>query len=433
MILFIYTNVKGYTDKNIAINNRTSRSQRIIIYLSHLMGFLIVFFQSLNLEVVFLYLQQVGFIVLFFFFYNRFYKDASRMLLNNIMYLQIISYMILTRLSFDTGAKQFNWSVLSGVITFLVPFILLHLEYIVFKIKWIYAIVGFILLVAVSFYGQEIYGAQNWIIIGEYSFQPSELVTIVFIFFVASMFRKDQSFKNVVLTSMVTLVYISILIYQKDLGIALIFFIIYMVMLYVATSNWLYFFGGLLGASIVSRIAYTHFYHVQRRVMAWLNPWAHISDQGFQIAHGLFAIGAGGWFGVGLGKGMPNRIPVVDSDMIFPAITEEFGAFFAIGLILIMLSIFFVGLKISRNCNSFFYMQIGVGISCAYAFRVFSIIGGSTKLIPLTGLTLPFVSYGGSSLFSSYLMIAVLQGILIINNRKIENSSGDINDKKEES
>ncbi|TCK98210.1 cell division protein FtsW (lipid II flippase) [Natranaerovirga hydrolytica] len=435
-ILFLVTNFKSFSlDTGIYRDKKTVRQQRVIIFLSHLVGYLILFFQTLNEEIAILYIQQVAFIYLFLVLYTKIYKGASNVLLNNILYLQVIGFIFLTRLSLSYGQQQFRLSVFSAMVTLIIPYLMIKTHIIVPKFKWVYAIVGLLLLISPSLIGQEIYGAQNWIIIGGYSFQPSEIAKIAFILYLASLFRNEQSFKFVICSGLVTLLYMGIFIYQNELGIALIFFIIYVVMLYLATSGWYYFLGGLLGASIASWIAYHNFYHFQVRVAAWINPWQDIAGGGYQIAQSLFAIGAGGWLGTGLGKGMPHRIPVVDSDMIFPALMEEWGAIFGIVLILIMVYIFLLGIQIGEKSYSFFYMQVAIGISCAYGFQVFLILGGSTKLIPLTGVTLPFISYGGSSLFASYMMFSILQGILLLNYFK-DNATlpkGEDDDQKEKS
>ncbi|MFW6016377.1 MAG: FtsW/RodA/SpoVE family cell cycle protein [bacterium] len=414
IILFLVYNIlSNRLDSNDIKLNRYSNKQRLIIVFSHILGFIIIYLKIDKINVIYLLCEQFILFVFLFFFYNRLYKNASKILINNCMYLLSIGFITLTRLSYDTGLKQFRWSVISIIISLTIPIIIVRCKFLS-KFIWTYALLGFLLLITVFFYGEKIYGARNWVVIGNFSFQPSEIVKIFYILLIASILKNNKSLKRVIISSFVTLTYITVLIFQKDLGMALIFFVIYMGILFVATSKWIYFLGGLLSASIASSIAYKFFNHVRVRVEAWKNPWNDVPNKGYQIAHSLFAIGTGSWFGLGLGNGIPEKIPVVKTDFIYSAIIEEWGILFGIGLILIMLYIALKGFNIAKALENNFYVLIGVGISCAYAFQVFLIIGGVTKVIPVTGVTLPFVSYGGSSLLSSFLMISILQGIYIL-------------------
>jgi cell division protein FtsW (lipid II flippase) len=214
-----------------------------------------------------------------------------------------------------------------------------------------------------------------------------------------------------------------ILVLEKDLGGALIFFVTYLIMLYIATSQPLYFFAGLGAGCVASYLAYHMFSHVRVRVAAWRDPWKLIDNEGYQVSQSLFAIGTGGWFGMGLYQGLPTSIPVVDSDFIFSAISEEMGGFFAILLILIYISCFLMFVTISMKIQDLFYKLLALGLSTLYMFQVFLAIGGVTKFIPSTGVTLPLVSYGGSSILSSVIMFSIIQGLFIMNqdrNEKIE-------------
>ena len=165
---------------------------------------------------------------------------------------------------------------------------------------------------------------------------------------------------------------------------------------------------------MASVVAYKLFGHVRQRVSAWRNPMAVYENEGYQIVQSLFAIGTGGWFGMGLCQGSPENIPVVKNDFIFSAICEELGGIFAICLILICMSFFLLILNISRKITNPFYKLIALGLGTEYAFQVFLTIGGATKFIPMTGVTLPLVSYGGSSVVSTILMLSIIQGLYIL-------------------
>ena len=198
----------------------------------------------------------------------------------------------------------------------------------------------------------------------------------------------------------------------------MIFFIAYMVMLYVATKKIYYFFGGLLCGCLASVVGYYLFAHVRVRVLAWQEPLAHFENEGNQISHSLFAIGTGGWFGMGLNQGMPNKIPEVKQDFIFSAISEELGGIFALCLILICISCFLMFLNIAMQMKDSFYKLVALGLGTIYGFQIFLSIGGDIKFIPSTGVTLPLVSYGGSSLLSTLIIFSVIQGLYLLRERE---------------
>jgi len=204
-----------------------------------------------------------------------------------------------------------------------------------------------------------------------------------------------------------------LLVLQKDLGSALIFFMTYMVMLYIATSNEFLFLLGMGAASGAALVAYKLFSHVRVRVAAWQNPWADIDTGGYQIVSSLFAITTWGLFGSGLTKGMPRSIPVVESDMIFAAICEEFGVIFGMGVIGIFIMILYRGVRVALDCDRRYYSILAAGVTTMISFQAFVILGGVIKLIPLTGVTLPLVSYGGSSVLVSLMMIGLLQWVCV--------------------
>lgn len=169
--------------------------------------------------------------------------------------------------------------------------------------------------------------------------------------------------------------------------------------------------GAGCGAAV---IGYHIFSHIKVRVAAWQDPFATYSNGGYQIAQSLFAIGSGGWFGTGLFKGQPDTIPVAETDLIFSAITEEIGMIFSLCLILICVSCYVMFLNIAMELRNQFYKLVALGLGTCYIFQVFLQIGGVTKFIPLTGVTLPFVSYGGSSLLSTMIMFGIIQGLYIV-------------------
>lgn len=232
------------------------------------------------------------------------------------------------------------------------------------------------------------------------------------------MYHESTEFIQVVKTTAVAALHVIILVLSKDLGAALIFFIAYMVMLYVATRKIYYFLGGLLCGCLASVVGYYLFSHVRVRVIAWQDPLANFEREGNQISNSLFAIGTGGWFGMGLNQGMPNKIPEVKQDFIFSAVSEELGGIFALCLILVCVSCFLMFLNIAMQMKDSFYKLVALGLGTIYGFQVFLSVGGDIKFIPSTGVTLPLVSYGGSSLLSTLIIFAIIQGLYLLRERE---------------
>jgi cell division protein FtsW (lipid II flippase) len=245
------------------------------------------------------------------------------------------------------------------------------------------------------------------------------------VFYLASVFRKKLKFKQMLLPIAAGALYVLILVLQTDLGGALIFFMTFMVMLYVATGSELLFIAGMGAMSTASVLAYRLFSHVRVRVAIWQNPWADVYDTGNQIVQALFAIGTWGLLGSGLTLGYPGYVPVIARDSIFAAVCEEMGSLFGMGLIGVYLMVFYRGAHIALRCKRKYYSLLAVGFTAMMAFQTFLIIGGTIKLIPLTGVTLPFVSYGGSSALVSSLMIGIIQWIFMYYREDMDKSEED--------
>ena len=312
-------------------------------------------------------------------------------------------------LNFDKCVKQFVIAVLGTVIMFLVPWLLKTVKS--FRnFGWIYCISGLVLLCAVLL-GNKVYGANLTLSIGAFSVQPAEFVKILYVMFVASMFNKSTTFKQTCIVTVFAALHVIILVLSTDLGAALIFFVVYIAMLYIATRKLSYAGAGLLAGAGASVIAYKLFAHVRARVIVWRNPWEYIDTSGYQICQSLFAIGMGSWFGYGLCQGMPDKIPVAEKDFMFSAISEEFGLIFSIALFLVCLNNLILMMNIASRCKTLFYRLVAVGLGVTYGVQVFLTVGGAIKFIPMTGVTLPFVSYGGSSILSSLIMFALINGM----------------------
>ena len=392
--------------------------QNVLMFFIHFICYLIIYLMTKDMKMLYFYAAQVVLFLVTLIVYGTVYKNASRLIINNMCYLLMVGFVILTRLDFDMAIRQFAIAVAAVCISLIIPAFILRVR-VVDKWGKFLGIFGFLMIASVFVFGKSMYGATNWISIGGFSLQPSELAKIVFVFFVAAMLARDTSFRQIVITTAAAAVYVLVLVIEKDLGAAVIFFITYLVMLYVATRQFRYMALGLAAGSGAAVVAYKLFAHVRTRVIAWKDPWGNYNDAGYQIAQSLFAIGTGGWFGMGLFKGKPNTIPVVVSDFVFSAISEEMGALFAICLILVYFSCFLMFINISLQLVKPFYKLVAMGLSTAYGIQLFLCIGGVIKLIPHTGVTMPLISYGGSSVLSTIIIFAVIQGLYLLRQREV--------------
>ncbi len=351
--------------------------------------------------------------------YNKLYTNANPTVTNNLCMLLSIGLVMLERLDMGVAIKQIVFATAALVITVFVPMMIEKLEFLS-SLSYLYALVGIMLLAAVLVMGKVVYGAKLNLKLGPVTLQPSEFVKLLFVFFISSSLYKKTDRKSIFITSLIAAVHVLILVASKDLGSAMIFFVTYLFMIYVATRKMSYLGLGL-GFGVVACIAgYTLFSHVRVRVLAWQDPLSVVNDAGYQVSRSLFAIGSGGWFGSGLCEGMPEKIPVVSTDFIFAAISEEMGGIFALCLIFICMSCLIMFFNISLQIREQFYKLIALGLSVCYGIQVFTTIGGVTKFIPSTGVTLPLVSYGGSSIVSTMFLFAVIQGLYKRGKRELE-------------
>lgn len=410
--IYTYFCFRVFSKKGEDYKNLLYLKQKIIIFLLHFMMNFIVFIQIDSMELIIFYLAQVIFFAALPALYNVIYPRASKLLLNNMCMLLMIGFVMLSRLSFDRAVRQFEIVVASAVITLFVPYLIRKITFLK-DLTYFYAGTGIILLAIVFIIGRVTYGAKLSFEIAGIGIQPSEFVKIIYVFFIASMLCKSKEFYQVLQTSIFAAIHVIILVISKDLGSALIFFIAYLFMLYIATHKLLYLGAGTLLGCVAAVAAYFLFSHVRVRVLAFTDPFSVIDNEGYQVTQSLFAIGTGGWFGMGLYQGYPKLIPVVEEDFIFSAISEELGLLFALCVILIYLSCFIMFIYIAMQIKDEFYCLCTTGLACVLGFQTFLTIGGAVKFIPSTGVTLPLISYGGSSCFSTMIIFAIIQGIFI--------------------
>ena len=401
----------GYEDPT--AKKRILKNQNSVMFMIHFMAFAGMYFKIGENKILIFYIAQVLILIGIIFLYDKLYPKVSRLIVNNMCMLLSIGFIMITRLSYDKAVKQSMIVAAAVLISLLVPVIIRKVKGLA-DLRILYALIGIVALAAVVVVGKVSGGAKLGFTIAGIGVQPSEFVKILFVFFVASSFCRTTSFKNVVITTTVAAIHVLILVVSKDLGAALIIFAVYLVMLYVATRKPFYAFAGLGAGSIAAVVAYHLFSHVRVRVQVWKDPFAVYDKGGYQVAQSLFAIGTGSWFGTGLFQGKADAIPVADEDFIFSAISEEMGLIFALCMIMICVSCYVMFLNIAMQLRNRFYKLVALGLGTCYIFQTFLNIGGVTKFIPSTGVTLPLVSYGGSSVLSTLIMFAIIQGLYIL-------------------
>ncbi len=341
------------------------------------------------------------------------YPEGNRLLINNTCLLLTIGLIILTRLSYNKAVKQFFIVTASFIIGFFIPKIIQKIDFLK-KLTWVYAAVGVVAIGAVLLYGAATNGSKISFTLAGITFQPSEAVKVLFLFFMAGALVEADNMVQLILASAVAAIHVIILVLSKDLGSAVIFFVIYLTLIYISTENVGYLGAGLALGVLASVVAYKLFSHVRLRVNAWLDPFSDIDKSGYQLSQSLFGISSGGWFGLGLYGGAPKSIPYVEQDFIFSAIAEEMGIIFAVLMALVCVSTFFMLMYEGYYLRDKYYRLIVCGIGVAYIFQTFLTIGGGAKFIPLTGVTLPLVSYGGTSVLVTIAMIMIAEGVCMI-------------------
>ncbi len=397
---------------------RIMRNQIGLMVLFDLVAFLIMYAVTQEREMLMMLVMVIGYILVVQILYRIIYRKASLVLLNTMCMLLSVGFVIQSRLGLEMARKQFLIAAFSTLLCFAIPVFIRRVRWVA-RLTWVYAVLGILLLAGVFLFGRVTGGANLSLTIGGISFQFSEFVKITVVLFMAGMLQERHDFRTVVITTAVAAVHVGILALSADLGAALVYFVAYIVMVFVATQPPGYACLGLGGMAGASLIAYRMFGHVRTRVAVWRDPFSDYEGTGYQIVQALFGICAGGWFGTGLFRGHPEMIPLAYEDFTFAAIAEEFGILFAVCLILLCMGMYLLIVNIAMRLEKPFYKLVALGLGSEYAFQVFLTIGGTTKFIPMTGITLPLVSYGGSSIMCTIIMLSIIQGLYIV--RKDEN------------
>ena len=413
MMMFTWGVYRALGAKDKETRSKRLRGQLVWMILFNFVAYLVLYIQTWDITMIVMYGAIALYIILTQILYHVLYSRASFILLNVMSMLLSIGLVIQTRLGVTTAMRQLMIASAATVISLFIPVFIRKVKGLQ-NIGMFFAILGILLIGAVFAFAKVYGGGKLSVEIGGITFQFSEFVKITFVFFIAGMLREVTDFRQVLKVTVLAGIHVVILVISTDLGAALIYFVAYMVMVCVATHKLRYAFLGLGGMAAASYVAYKLFYHVQVRVQVWMDPFADYQGTGYQIVQALFAVVAGGWFGTGLMQGSPASIPLVKEDFTFAAICEEMGILFAICLILLCMGLYLVIINIAMKLNNQFYKLIAIGLGTEYAFQVFLTIGGTTKFIPMTGITLPLISYGGSSVMCTIFMLAIVQGLYVL-------------------
>ncbi len=352
-------------------------------------------------------------------------RGADGTLLPLVVLLHGIGYVMISRLDDKFAAQQSMWSLVS-IAAFVVTLFVVQRPSDLARYKWTFFLIGAVLLMLpmIPGFGRNSNGARIWVDLGPLGFQPGEFAKLALAIFLAGYLSERReliaaSTWKIGPVRLPEMHYIApvivawgfavlVMVGERDLGSSLMFFTLFVVMLWVATERITYLVMGALMFGIAAYASWRMFGHVQTRVDIWLDPWQDQYGKGWQIVQSLYGIGDGGVTGRGLGRGTPNTIPYAESDFIFAAIGEEMGLIGASTVLMAFLLLVGGGLRIALRTDRTFEKLLATGLTTIVGVQAFIIMGGVIKVVPLTGITLPFVSYGGSSLLANYILLALL-------------------------
>ena len=413
-VLVAFSFMKPFVQYHLGGRKEKNRLLSICLYFFHLAGLSIIMGKQTD-EALRLAIGFDGVMMLLIFIGSltilKIMKRHHELVLWQMMFfIMDIGFMMLERLNHDVASKQMVAYLLGAVIALIFPSIFSVL--IKPQNKYFYLVLLVMTMGLPFVFGDTIYGATNWVSIGPLSFQPSEIGKVALVLFLAATLsdgeRLKQGYRGLIFPGIVLLCALGCLVLQRDLGAVLLYYLTALLMMLVATQSLVIPGLGLLAGALGSVLGYFLFGHVRVRVEAWLNPWADINGKGYQVVQGLFAMGTWGWLGSGLTRGTPNKIPMNISDYIFAAVCEEFGNLMGVIILLCYLGIILLCLQAAFRYSHAFYRLVIVGIASLFGLQVFIIIGGVLKLIPLTGITTPFMSAGGTSIIVSMGMIGLI-------------------------
>jgi len=340
---------------------------------------------------------------------------ADQLLLCLINFLCALGVLVLYRMNPKQGLDQ---AVNYGIGVFAMILCILFVRFIRHwkPMIMILALASLLLMALPLLFGVERNGARAWVTLLGLGFQPSELVKVALLIIEAYLLSQ----RKIVWAGSFAGLCLLLLMLQKDLGTALIYYGVTLIMVFAATRSYLYLGLGAIGAAAGGVLGYNMYSHVKVRVRIWIDPWYDYSGAGYQIVQSLIAMVNGGVWGLGLGLGNAYEIPAFTTDFVFSIILNEFGLIFGVFVVLIYVLLFLRSIAVAMRSGSRVNTLLALGASALIALQTFVIIGGNIKLIPLTGVTLPFISYGGSSLISSLCIMGLLQGVASINEDEVK-------------
>ena len=402
--------------RTLTVNSHVSTKsiQGLLLFFQILGLFLIMARDFANFDKTKLYfmIALIGFVYISGKLVQKFTRgDYYIMLIANMLFS--IGILEIYRLNDKLAFRQIIWFCI-GIIAFWLIYLVLKYVKVWSKMYYFYAAISYLLFIATFLFGKRINGAKNWIRLGSnFAFQPSELIKIAFVFLIAAYYKNRDKFEKDIFKKyslhFFFYTFLGFLFLQKDLGTVLVFSGVFMFAQYMYEPHRKYMFINLLVLSCGAVLGYILFTHVKVRVKIWLDPFKYADGMGYQIIQGFYAIASGGFFGKGLGLGRPDYIPFAESDYIFASICEEMGILMGMGVVMLFLILTYRGIKTSMEQHNRFYKYVAFCLSLIFAFQSLIMFGGILKLIPLTGITIPFVSYGGSSILSSFIALGILQ------------------------
>ncbi len=408
------------------------------ITLVNIIGFLMLFIYSGAEDFTYMYaclilclINTAMYLILYHLDYGDLYLFLTLSMLVSIGIIMLCRIDIALEETYgeksDYAMRQILWFVI-GIVTYFITVVVFGKIKFWGKLKYLYMALTFALIILTLVLGEEINGSKNWIVIGNASIQPSEIIKIFFCLCISSYLsnlpsfdakKKDKRkrFFSIPTDEIALCIYVyacmgSLALFQKEWGTAALLFMIYFAMQFVyKTSNRLKLIN-IAGIVFVFLVGFFFLAdHIGVRVSVWKDPWQDPRGGGYQIIQSLIAIFSGGYFGKGIGVGMPEVVPFSQTDFIFAAICEEMGMFTGFAIILLYFLLTYRGVKIALKSENEFLKCACLSLVASIGFQTFIIIGGVIKLIPLTGITLPFVSYGGSSMLSSFIMLGIITAV----------------------
>jgi cell division protein FtsW (lipid II flippase) len=356
--------------------------------------------------------------------------QADALILPLTAMLNALGLAAVYRLSPDEyGPIQVTWTVV-GISCFIATLLAVKDYLILSRYKYIFGFIGVgLLLLPITPLGRTINGARLWVGIGGFSFQPGELAKICLVVFFAAYLADRKELLAIASRRVLGFhvpdikhfgplfvmwgLSLAVMFFEKDLGSSLLFFSVFLLMIYIGTARVVYLAFGTTLFGLGAYVGYLMFSHVQDRVTVWLNVFDRrlIHDESYQLAQSLFALATGGLFGTGLGQGRPDQIPEARTDFIFSVIGEELGLLGTAAVVLCFMLLVARGLRTAMNATTDFGQLLSAGLTTILGIQTIIILGGVTRLLPLTGITLPFMSFGGSSLLSNFVLVALLARI----------------------